>query len=173
MLLELAFNACTRYVYGLWRFDYNSEFSRGVLGGTLSAFVGAPDYLSSLLLLGIGDFNFITTKIQKIPETVENSSLLRKTPRGVDTHSYSCQRKSKNNQSPQKSFHSEQLETEFAIYLFFYALPQAKLYYFIKTKSEKSIFSKKQTVQIILMSESCSSTQLLFNKEKNFMLKRR
>jgi hypothetical protein len=56
-----------------------------------------------------------------------------------------------------------------------YAIPQAKLLNFIKTKSEKSIFSKKknQTEQIISMSESCSSTQLLFNKKKNFMLKRR
>jgi hypothetical protein len=46
---------------------------------------------------------------------------------------------------------------------------------FIKTKSEKSIFLKKknQTEQIIPMSESCSSTQLLFNEKKNVMLKRR
>jgi hypothetical protein len=30
--LELAFNACTRYVYGHRRFDHISEFSRETLG---------------------------------------------------------------------------------------------------------------------------------------------
>jgi hypothetical protein len=33
--LELAFNACTSYVFGLRRFDNISEFSRGILGYTL------------------------------------------------------------------------------------------------------------------------------------------
>jgi hypothetical protein len=63
--LELAFNACTRYVYGFWRFDYISEFSTEILGCKLfkylelrlAAFihkiviVGATDYLSSRLVL--------------------------------------------------------------------------------------------------------------------------
>jgi hypothetical protein len=30
--LELPFNACTRYVYGLRRFDHISDFSREILG---------------------------------------------------------------------------------------------------------------------------------------------
>jgi hypothetical protein len=64
--LELAFIACTRYVYGLRRFDHISEFSREILGCTLFEYlelrlasfihkiliVGAPDYLSSRLVLG-------------------------------------------------------------------------------------------------------------------------
>jgi hypothetical protein len=64
--LELVFNACTRYVYGLWRFDHISEFSREILGFTLFEYlelrlagfihkiviVGAPDYLSSRFVLG-------------------------------------------------------------------------------------------------------------------------
>jgi hypothetical protein len=64
--LELAFNACTWYVYGLRRFDHISEFSRGILGCTLFEYlelrlagfihkiviVGAPDYLNSRLVFG-------------------------------------------------------------------------------------------------------------------------
>jgi hypothetical protein len=34
-LLELACNARTRYVFGLWRFDHIIEFSRGILDYTL------------------------------------------------------------------------------------------------------------------------------------------
>jgi hypothetical protein len=62
--LELAFNACTRYVFGLRRFDHISEFSRGILGYTLFenlelrlacfihkiGLIEAPSYLSSLLV---------------------------------------------------------------------------------------------------------------------------
>jgi hypothetical protein len=64
--LELAFNACTWYVYGLRRFDHISEFSRGILCCTLFEYlelrlagfihkiviVGAPDYLNSRLVFG-------------------------------------------------------------------------------------------------------------------------
>jgi hypothetical protein len=66
--LELAFNACTRYVFGLRRFDHISDFSIGILGYTLFehlelrlrltcfihkiSLVGASSYLSSLLVLG-------------------------------------------------------------------------------------------------------------------------
>jgi hypothetical protein len=64
--LELAFNACTRYVHGLRRFDRISEFSREILGCTLfeyselrlagfihkTVIVGAPDNLISNLVLG-------------------------------------------------------------------------------------------------------------------------
>jgi hypothetical protein len=64
--LELAFNACTRYMFGLRRFDHISEFSRGILGYTMFEYlelrlacfihkiglVGAPSYLSSLLVFG-------------------------------------------------------------------------------------------------------------------------
>jgi hypothetical protein len=31
-IFELAFNDCTRHVYGLGRFDHISEFSREILG---------------------------------------------------------------------------------------------------------------------------------------------
>jgi hypothetical protein len=64
--LELDFNACTRYVYGLRHFDHISKFSREILGCTLFEYlelrlagfmhkiviVGPPDYLSSRLVLG-------------------------------------------------------------------------------------------------------------------------
>jgi hypothetical protein len=64
--LELAVNACTRYVFGLRSFDDISEFLRCILGYTLFEYlelrlacfihkiglVGAPSYLSSLLVLG-------------------------------------------------------------------------------------------------------------------------
>jgi hypothetical protein len=62
--LDLDFNACMRYVFGLRRFDHISEFSRGILGYTMFKFlelaffihniglVGAPSYFSSLLVLG-------------------------------------------------------------------------------------------------------------------------
>jgi hypothetical protein len=60
--LELAFNACTRYVFGFRRFDHIGEFSRGILGYTLFEYlelrlacfihkiglVGAPAVLSQL-----------------------------------------------------------------------------------------------------------------------------
>jgi hypothetical protein len=62
--LELAFNACTRYVYGLRRFDHIFEFSGEILGCTMLEYlklrlagfirkidiVGAPVYLSSRLV---------------------------------------------------------------------------------------------------------------------------
>jgi hypothetical protein len=62
--LELAFNACTWYVYGLRLFDHILEFSKGIWGCTLFEYlelllasfihkiVGAPDYLNSRLVLG-------------------------------------------------------------------------------------------------------------------------
>jgi hypothetical protein len=77
--LELAFNACTSYVFGLRRFDHISEFSRGILGYTLFEYlelrlacfihkiclVGAPSYLSSLLVLGRSSrHSFITVLVR-------------------------------------------------------------------------------------------------------------
>jgi hypothetical protein len=56
--LELAFNACTRYVYGLRRFDHISELLFEYLELRLASFIhkiviaGAPVYLSSRLVLG-------------------------------------------------------------------------------------------------------------------------
>jgi hypothetical protein len=81
--LELAFNACTRYVFGLRRFDHISEFSRGILGYTLFEYlelrlacfihkiglVGAPSYLSSLLVLGRSSRHRFITVPRPAPST--------------------------------------------------------------------------------------------------------
>jgi hypothetical protein len=64
--LELAFNACKSYVCRLRRFDHISQFSRGILDYALFEYlklrlaciihkidlVGAPSYLSSILVFG-------------------------------------------------------------------------------------------------------------------------
>jgi hypothetical protein len=81
--LELAFNACTKYVFGLRRFDHISEFSRGILGYTLFeclelrvacfihkiGLVGAPSYLSSLLVLGRSSRHMFITVPRPDPST--------------------------------------------------------------------------------------------------------
>jgi hypothetical protein len=81
--LELAFNACTRYVFGLRRFDHISEFSRGILGYTLFEYfelrlacfilkiglVAAPSYLSSLLVLGRSSRHRFITVPRPAPST--------------------------------------------------------------------------------------------------------
>jgi hypothetical protein len=81
--LELAFNACTRYVFGLGRVDHIIEFSKGILGYTLFEYlelrlacfihriglVGAASYLSSLLVLGRTSRHSFITMPRSAPST--------------------------------------------------------------------------------------------------------
>jgi hypothetical protein len=74
---------CTRYLFGLRRFDHISEFSRGILGYTLFEYlelrlacfinkiglVGALSYLSSLLVLGRFSRHRLITVQRPAPST--------------------------------------------------------------------------------------------------------
>jgi hypothetical protein len=82
--LDLAFNACTRYVYGLRHFDHISECSREILGCTLFEYLelqlagffhkivifGAPDYLSSRLVSGRSPRHRFLVIPNSVPVTV-------------------------------------------------------------------------------------------------------
>jgi hypothetical protein len=79
----LVFNACTRYVFGLRRFDHISGLLRDIPGNTLFEYlelrlacfihkiglVGAPSYLSFLLILSRSSRNRFISVLRPAPST--------------------------------------------------------------------------------------------------------
>jgi hypothetical protein len=69
---ELAFNARTRYVFGLRCFDHISGVLRNILGYTLFEYlslVGTLSYLSSLLVFGRSSTQRFITVLRPAPST--------------------------------------------------------------------------------------------------------